>query len=382
MPINKQTIHSQNNNKNTITPQDNDNLLSNVKKLNKIYNIMNNNTYIIYGEKDTGKSAFIQTLENKIYIDSSELMKYYNNTNTYNTNINNTHTNTYNTNINNTHTTNTNTITNIESKIYSELLNIIRSCITITLTEPTTKIIGEVVDISSKLTLRTKDMESIFSIGDKMLEELKNQRITKGDIIAINKYDGTVEKKGRIDMNGIEGIDTQIVEEPEGEIIRNENEIKNITLYEMDIINYNNNNMSGNRGNVMGGNVVNGNNNTMNGNTTYNNINNNITDEIREDVDNRIQDWIEEGNSIIDSKVLIIDNASKEIIEIIRNIKTRYKIKILLFTNDYNSIYDSRDNPSYDSNNNITTINNTTTNITTNNHTTNNNHIYSNTIVL
>ena len=73
--------------------------------------------------------------------------------------------------------------------------------------EETEIIEGEVVSIEydktsnnekiGKLTLKTTDMESIYDLGQKMIEGLQAEKVTAGDVIMIDKSSGKVTKNGR-----------------------------------------------------------------------------------------------------------------------------------------------------------------------------------------
>ena len=48
-----------------------------------------------------------------------------------------------------------------------------------------------------KLTLKTTEMETIYDLGTKMIDALTKEKVTAGDIIAIDKASGKITKLGR-----------------------------------------------------------------------------------------------------------------------------------------------------------------------------------------
>ena len=50
---------------------------------------------------------------------------------------------------------------------------------------------------TGKLTIKTTDMETIYDLGTKMIDALAKEKVTAGDVIAIDKTSGKVSKLGR-----------------------------------------------------------------------------------------------------------------------------------------------------------------------------------------
>jgi RuvB-like protein 2 len=44
--------------------------------------------------------------------------------------------------------------------------------------------------LQGKLTLKTTEMETIYDLGSKMVEALSKEKVTAGDVIAIDKASG------------------------------------------------------------------------------------------------------------------------------------------------------------------------------------------------
>ena len=50
---------------------------------------------------------------------------------------------------------------------------------------------------TGKLTIKTTDMETIYDLGNKMIDALSKEKVTAGDVIAIDKTSGKITKLGR-----------------------------------------------------------------------------------------------------------------------------------------------------------------------------------------
>ena len=56
---------------------------------------------------------------------------------------------------------------------------------------------GSVGDKVGRLTLRTTEMETVYDLGTKMIDQLTKEKIEAGDVITINKESGKISKLGR-----------------------------------------------------------------------------------------------------------------------------------------------------------------------------------------
>ncbi|QEL62261.1 RuvB-like helicase 2 [Candidozyma auris] len=99
--------------------------------------------------------------------------------------------------------------------------------------EETEIIEGEVVEIQidrsitgghkqGKLTIKTTDMETIYELGNKMIEGLTKEKVLAGDVISIDKASGKITKLGKSftrarDYDAM-GPETKFVQCPEGEL--------------------------------------------------------------------------------------------------------------------------------------------------------------------
>lgn len=160
---------------------------------------------------------------------------------------------------------------------------------------------GEVVEViidrpvsglgnkSGKLTLKTTDMETVYDLGVKMIDAIYKERIQAGDVIAIDKLNGRITKLGRSyarakDYDAV-GADVKFVPCPEGELQKQKEAVHIVSLHDIDVIN------SRTQGFLA----------LFSGDTGE------IKSEIREQVNQRIAQWKEEGKAEIVPGVLFID---------------------------------------------------------------------------
>lgn len=193
------------------------------------------------------------------------------------------------------------------SEIYSmemsrteALTQAFRQSIGVRVKEETELIEGEVVEIEieqsskagekrGKMTLRTTEMETEYDLGTKMIESLTKEKISAGDIITIDKSSGKISKLGRSftrakDYDAM-GAATKFVQCPEGELQKRREVVHVVSLHEMDVIN------SRAQGFLA----------LFSGETGE------IKPEIREQIDQKVSDWREEGKAELVPGVLFID---------------------------------------------------------------------------
>ncbi|KAI1790971.1 TIP49-domain-containing protein [Ganoderma leucocontextum] len=175
-----------------------------------------------------------------------------------------------------------------------------RRSIGVRIKEETEIIEGEVVEIqidrsltgatkTGKLTIKTTDMETIYDLGNKMIDALSKEKVTAGDVIAIDKTSGKVTKLGRSfarsrDYDAM-GADTKFVQCPEGEIQKRKEVVHTVSLHEIDVIN------SRTQGFLA----------LFAGDTGE------IKPELRNQINSKVAEWREEGKAEIIPGVLFID---------------------------------------------------------------------------
>ncbi|CAH6718905.1 ruvB-like helicase 2 [[Candida] jaroonii] len=180
------------------------------------------------------------------------------------------------------------------------LIQSFRKSIGIRIKEETEIIEGEVVEIQidrsitgghkqGKLTIKTTDMETIYELGNKMIESLTKEKILAGDIISIDKSSGKITKLGKSftrarDYDAM-GPETKFVQCPEGELQKRKEVVHTVSLHEIDVIN------SRQQGFLA----------LFSGDTGE------IRSEIRDQINTKVAEWKEEGKAEIIPGVLFID---------------------------------------------------------------------------
>ena len=144
-------------------------------------------------------------------------------------------------------------IFSLEMSKTEALTQAFRKAIGVRIKEETEMIEGEVVEVevdkpaaggvskTGKLTLKTTEMETVFDLGQKMIESLVKQKIQHGDVIAIDKASGKITKLGRSfarskDFDAM-GPATKFVQCPDGELQKKKELVHVVTLHEIDVIN-------------------------------------------------------------------------------------------------------------------------------------------------
>merc|ERR1719390_556583 len=160
---------------------------------------------------------------------------------------------------------------------------------------------GEVVDIEietpsnggvatfGKMTLKTTEMETMYDLGQKMIETIQKDDIQAGDVITIDKSSGKISLLGKSfarsrDYDAM-GPQTRFVQCPEGELQKRKEVVHTVSLHEIDVIN------SRQQGFLA----------LFAGDTGE------IKAEVREQIDMKVSEWREEGKADIVPGVLFID---------------------------------------------------------------------------
>nr|CAH0108053.1 unnamed protein product [Daphnia galeata] len=194
------------------------------------------------------------------------------------------------------------------SEIYSlemskteALTQAFRKSIGVRIKEETEIIEGEVVEVQidrpatgtgakvGKLTLKTTDMETVYDLGNKMIESLIKEKAQAGDVITIDKATGKISKLGRSFTRARDydatGPQTRFVQCPEGELQKRKEVTHTVTLHEIDVIN------SRTQGFLA----------LFSGDTGE------IKSEVRDQINSKVGEWREEGKAEIVPGVLFID---------------------------------------------------------------------------
>eukprot|EP01101_Sappina_pedata_P001602 TRINITY_DN11684_c0_g1_i1.p1 TRINITY_DN11684_c0_g1~~TRINITY_DN11684_c0_g1_i1.p1 ORF type:complete len:460 (+),score=215.23 TRINITY_DN11684_c0_g1_i1:22-1401(+) len=196
------------------------------------------------------------------------------------------------------------------SEIYSlemskseALMQALRRSIGVRIKEDSEVIEGEVVEIQidrpatgmgtkvGKLTMKTTDMETIYDLGQKMIDALIKEKIQSGDVIMIDKSSGRISKLGRsmsrMNDHNIVGSNIRFVNCPEGELQKRKEMTHTVSLHDIDVIN------SRSQGFLA----------LFAGDTGE------IKPEVREQINSRVSQWKEEGKAEIIPGVLFVDES-------------------------------------------------------------------------
>lgn len=190
-------------------------------------------------------------------------------------------------------------IFSLEMSKTESLTQAFRRSIGVRIKEEAELIEGEVVDIElesssdgaklGKLTLKTTDMESVYDLGAKMIEGLQKEKISAGDVVTIDKASGRVTRLGRSFARASEydamGPQTRFAQCPEGEILKRKEVVHTVSLHDVDVIN------SRAQGFMA----------LFSGETGE------IKAEVREQINQKVADWREEGKAELLPGVLFID---------------------------------------------------------------------------
>lgn len=192
-------------------------------------------------------------------------------------------------------------IFSLEMSKSEALMQAFRKAIAVRIKEETEIIEGEVVEIQidrpasglgnkvGKLTVKTTEMETIYDLGQKMIESLTKEKVNAGDVITIDKATGKITKLGRSftrarDYDAM-GPQTKFVQCPDGELQKRKEVMHTVTLHEIDVIN------SRTQGFLA----------LFSGDTGE------IKSEVREQINAKVSEWREEGKADICPGVLFID---------------------------------------------------------------------------
>jgi len=190
-------------------------------------------------------------------------------------------------------------IFSLEMSKTESLTQAFRRSIGVRIREEAEIIEGEVVEIeieksstgakTGKIVLKTTEMETIYDLGNKMIESIQKEKIMAGDVITIDKASGKISKLGRSFARSSDydamGPQTRFVQCPEGELQKRKEVVHTVTLHEIDVIN------SRTQGFLA----------LFAGDTGE------IKPEVREQIDIKVAEWREEGKAEIVPGVLFID---------------------------------------------------------------------------
>jgi RuvB-like protein 2 len=191
-------------------------------------------------------------------------------------------------------------IFSLEMSKTEALIQAFRRSIGIRIKEETEIIEGEVVEIeidksltsgakTGRITLKTTDIETQYDLGQKMIDAIQKEKIMAGDVITIDKASGKITRLGRSfarssDYDAIGG-NVRFVQCPDGELQKRKEIVHTVTLHEIDVIN------SRTQGFI----------------ALFSGEVGEIKQEIRDQIDQKVAEWREDGRAEIVPGVLFID---------------------------------------------------------------------------
>ena len=143
-------------------------------------------------------------------------------------------------------------IFSLEMSKTEALTQALRRSIGVRIKEEAELIEGEVVEIeiersvtsgakAGKLILKTTEMETVYDLGAKMIEQLQREKVVSGDVITIDRASSKISKLGRSFARASDydamGSQTRFVQCPEGELEKRKEVVHTVTLHEIDVIN-------------------------------------------------------------------------------------------------------------------------------------------------
>lgn len=191
-------------------------------------------------------------------------------------------------------------IFSLEMSKTEALTQAFRRSIGVRIKEETEIIEGEVVEIeidksltsggkTGKITLKTTDIETQYDLGQKMIEAIQKEKIVAGDVITIDKSSGKITRLGRSfarssDYDAIGG-QVRFVQCPEGELQKRKEVVHTVTLHEIDVINSRTQGFMA----LFSGDIG------------------EIKQEVRDQIDQKVAEWREDGRAEIVPGVLFVD---------------------------------------------------------------------------
>lgn len=148
---------------------------------------------------------------------------------------------------------------------------------------------GEQATRTGSITLKTTDMESVFDLGPRMIDQITRLKIEMGDVVSIDTATGNMSKLGRSFAHSKDfdsyGPQMKFVHTPDGELKSKKETVHTLTLHEIDVVN------SRNQGFLA----------LFSGETGE------IKPEVREHVDKQVEKWQDEKRADLIPGVLFID---------------------------------------------------------------------------
>merc|ERR1719235_775466 len=140
-----------------------------------------------------------------------------------------------------------------------------------------------------KVVLKTTEMETVYDLGQKMIETIQKDNIQAGDIITIDKSSGKISLLGRSFSKSKDfdatSQNVRFVQTPDGELQKRKEVVHTVSLHEIDVINSRQQGFLA----LFSGDVG------------------EIKPEVRDQIDAKVAEWREEGKADVVPGVLFID---------------------------------------------------------------------------
>lgn len=130
-------------------------------------------------------------------------------------------------------------------------------------------------------------MEAVYELGNRITLALLKQKITVGDIIAIDRTTNKVTKKGRSSSSPVnfDACDQVFVACPEGELQKSVERVNCVSLHDIDVVNSN----------------------SSGGISIFSGDFGEIRSETRNQIDSRLKSWIKDGKARTKNGILLIE---------------------------------------------------------------------------
>lgn len=180
------------------------------------------------------------------------------------------------------------------------------------------------VPVGARITLKTKKEKQTFRVGAEIAEQLIARGVAPGDVVWIDAETGRVTKVGRARGSEVSEVKleeyditaTKYVEVPDGPIMKEKEFVYTMTLHDLD-------EYYAQRGGLIS--------------FFFGRVEREISSDIRQEVDERVKKWVDEGRAEIIPGVLFIDDVHMLDIEALsflsRAIESELSPIIILATN-------------------------------------------------
>ncbi len=183
-----------------------------------------------------------------------------------------------------------------KNNMYRNLNKLVRRSKVVKVVDTFKIVEGQVTVMNEQMIqLKTNEMESKFEIGNKLWEELQRECVTVGDVIKLYKEYGVIKKMGRaISVNNNE--QKEFIDLPNGECFKVEKNETELTMDEIDLINFGEN----------GSDLIHS--------TVF------VDKNIQKEVDAKLSRWVKEDKATIENRGILIEGTGEENLKLLNDI--------------------------------------------------------------